>query len=364
MKRYEGFDTPCALIELPIIDRNIKQMVSLLREHGMTHRPHTKAHKSVFLAKRQIEFGAVGVTCAKIAEAEVMADGGVTDILIANEIIGAVKLERLMDLSKRANVITLIDSVVGAEGISACSAKHDLVSKVYIDVDIGAHRCGVGEADAIPLCKAVMRLPNIEIVGLFGYASLAYGQPDRKAMFDVCKQETERLMHAKKAIEDATGIRFSTVSSGSTFGSKMPETMVGVTESRAGNYIFNDTTAIRSGVCTPDDCALRVVATVISNPGPGRIVLDAGTKALSSDGSHYDKLYGYIMEYPAMEIYALNEEHAYVRYPAAYAPKIGEKLTIIPNHSCVISNLFGYLMVMHEDGSSERICIEGRGALQ
>jgi D-serine deaminase-like pyridoxal phosphate-dependent protein len=339
-------------------------MIVMLKTQGIKHRPHIKAHKSVLLAKMQIEHGATGITCAKLSEAEAMMDGGITDILIANEIIGPIKWERLMRLSQRGNVITVIDSSIGAKGISEYSLKYGLTSKVYIDVDLGTHRCGVSIEEAIKLCKVVQQLPNIEIVGLFGYSSRAYGQPDEASMRAASENETFLLLKAKDEIENATGIKFQNLSSGSSYSSKMPETMAGVTESRAGNYVFNDATALRSGICTPDDCALRVVATVISNPEPGRLILDSGSKSLSSDGSRYDNLYGFIMEYPEMEIYALNEEHAYVRYPKHYYPRVGEKVTIIPNHSCVISNLFGELVGVYEDGSTKVIPIEGRGALQ
>ncbi len=364
MDRYSMLDTPCAIVELPIIDRNITNMVATLQKNGIAHRPHTKAHKCAFLAKRQIELGAKGITCAKVSEAEAMAGAGITDILIANEIIGEQKVERMIRLSEKADIISVIDSLTGAETINECSKKHRIVSKVYVDVDIGAHRCGLTKEDALELCRKVMEMSNLEIVGLFGYSCKAYGVPAGQEMIRVSNLENELLMEAKDYIESRLNIRFKTVSSGCSLSSRYPETLAGITECRAGNYIFNDATALKAGVCTVDDCSLRVVATVISNPEPGRILLDAGTKALSSDGSHYDNLYGYVIEYPDMEIYNLNEEHAYVRCSVHNTPKIGEKVTIIPNHSCVISNLFGRLVAFEEDGSQRVLNIEGRGALQ
>ncbi len=354
------FDTPAIIILRDVASANVASMGSGLKSQGIAHRPHIKAHKSVELAKLQLAFGAQGITCAKISEAEVMVNAGIRDVLIANEIIGAYKCTRLARLAKRAQITTVADSKVCVDGLSEAAQAEGSTISLYIDVEIGAKRCGAQEEEAYELAKYAMSKPGIRLVGIMGYANAIYSKKAGKEMEEAANEEREALVRIRRTLADK-GIRLPVLSSGSSYSSRYPDQLGGITESRAGNYIFNDVTTLFTGSCTVDDCAIRVVARVISIPAPGRLIIDAGSKTLTSDTSGARKGFGYIVEYPEMEIYALNEEHGYVHYDEKLPVKVGELLTIIPNHACMLCNLENWVWSVTSDGAFRKMNIEARG---
>lgn len=356
----ELFDTPAVIVYYDTVVNNIKKMVNGLQAQEIAHRPHIKVHKSTMLAKLQIELGAKGITCAKISEAEIMVDAGIQDILIANEIIGKIKLDKLMVLSKRANIITCVDSIDGATALSEAALAVGLKAKVYIEINIGADRCGVKPENAISFVKEVAVLNGIEIIGLMTYSGKIYGKKIGDEMRSESAREP-RILYAIQNELDENGIHLSVLSAGSSLSSRYPEELKGITESRAGNYIYNDCTGLYSGLCTVDECALRVISTITSIPEKGRFIIDAGSKALTSDACAYGNGFGYVVEYPEMEIYALNEEHGYIRYANTDVLKIGQQISIIPNHTCVVPNVNEEVMGIKADGTTFIIPVEARG---
>jgi D-serine deaminase-like pyridoxal phosphate-dependent protein len=354
-------DTPAVIVDLDVVERNIERMVAGLQSAGIKHRPHIKAHKSVRLAKLQLEKGAQGITCAKLGEAETMIDGGITDILIANEIVGEIKVRRLIALNKRAQVFSCIDSIEGAQALSDASEAEGMKLPVLIEIDGGGHRCGrqPGE-DIIAYAKAVSGLNGISVMGLLTYAGQIYGAKGETNMRAVAREEKRILVETARALADI-GLPMLELSGGSSLSSPFPDELQGITESRAGNYIFNDVTSIFSGIVKPESCALRVVATIISLPVPGRAIIDAGTKTLTSDTSGYRGGYGYIVEYPGMEIYKLNEEHGYIKYDPSLRLTIGQQISIIPNHCCVLPNLCDELAVFRSGEFGFTTPVEARG---
>lgn len=354
------YDTPVVLVDETIVRQNITQMVTSLRRCAIDHRPHIKAHKSTLIAAMQVELGARGITCAKISEAEVMADAGFRDILIANEIVGEIKLARLVALCRRADIKICVDSLVGAFAASNAALAAGIRIRVLIEVNIGANRCGLRPDAVVDFAKAIRDFQGIEIVGLLTYNGKIYGKTIGADMIREAGQEARILTDLKTRLE-AEQIPIQLLSAGSSLSSKYPDALLGITESRAGNYIFNDCTGLFSGLYTLDECALRIVSTIISIPEPGRVIIDAGTKTLSSDVCFYHNGFGYVVEYPEMEIYSLNEEHGYIHYPDTDKLQIGQQITIIPNHACVIPNLTDTLVGIRSDGSSFLIPVEARG---
>jgi D-serine deaminase-like pyridoxal phosphate-dependent protein len=304
-------DTPVVIIDIDQAGRNINKIIEGFKKAGVKHRPHIKAHKCVTLAKLQIEMGADGITCAKLGEAEVMMEKGISDILIAYEIIGEKKIERLIALNKKGRVISCIDSIEGAEALSEAAVAAGIRLPVHIEINSGGGRCGRKPgSDLLEFAKTVKTLPGIEIIGIMTYSGQIYGTVGEE-MQKMAKLEAETLMVSRRELEEA-GIPIKELSGGSSPSAHYPEELTGITESRAGNYILNDCTALFGGICTVHECALRVIAAVISTPEPGRAVIDAGSKTLTSDGCPYRAGYGYVVEYPEIEIYKLNEEHGFM----------------------------------------------------
>lgn len=353
------YDTPTVIVNYDVAVANVRKMVAGLAKYGVAHRPHIKVHKSTMLAKMQIAEGAHGITCAKVSEAEVMADAGIRDILIANQIIGELKLARLAALCRKADITICVDSLAGATQLSEAMTKAGLTIKVFIEVDSGSGRCGVKPAEAPTFMKSIAALPGLNIVGLMTYSGRIYGKTMAEMPAE-SRHETKTLLDVQAALK-AEGFKLPVLSGGSSLSSRFPEDLSGLTESRAGNYVFNDCTSLFSGLATADECALRVIATITSIPEKGRCIIDAGTKTLTGDGCLYRPGYGFVPQYPEMEIYSLNEEHGYVRYPDTDKLRIGQQISIIPNHACVVPNVNEELIGLAADGREFIIPVEARG---
>ncbi|WP_235782010.1 alanine racemase [Paenibacillus senegalensis] len=354
--------TPYAFVNLETAERNIAAMAEKLAEYGISHRPHIKTHKSLEMARRQLSAGAIGITAAKLSEAEVFADGGIDDILVAFAIVGEGNLQRLERLHRRIRITVTVDSWEAACGLSAVGERSGKPVRVLIELDGGLHRGGRQPgADIVQFASRIRELPGIEIIGIMAYFGLIYRNQTKSALVAALKEESRMI---KSVIADlrAAGIEIQTVSSGSTPASKLCEHVEGVTEVRAGNYLYNDVSAIDMGLAEPEDCALRVMATVVSIPLPGMATIDAGTKALTSDRSHHSDGCGIIVGMPEVKIAALNEEHGMLRYdPEKIKLTIGEQLEIIPNHSCVIPNLNDFIYAKRGGEIIGRIMTDARG---
>ena len=322
--RIDELETPVPVVDIDRLEANISRLQSYLDEHGIANRPHIKTHKIPVIAQMQMDAGAVGITCQKISEAEVMADAGFSDIFIPYNIVGESKLNRLMSLAKRITVSVTADSAYVIRGLSDAAQKAELTLTVLIECDTGAHRCGVQTPqEAAALARLISQLSNLHFGGLMTYPT--------SEQTDEFVRETRRLL-----VDD--GLQIERVSGGGT--PTMWQVHKEVTEHRAGIYVYGDRLTLRSGAVTLDTCALKVHTTVVSRPTPDRGILDAGSKSLSSDLHGLDG-YGYICEYPDAKIYALSEEHGHVDFSACeHKPEIGERLTIIPNHCCTVTSMF------------------------
>lgn len=349
----DDLDTPAVLIDLDRVEANLGRAQAYADAHGLRLRPHIKTHKLPELARLQVELGAVGITCQKIGEAEVMADAGLDDILLTFNLIGRAKLTRLVALARRVRLGVAIDNEIVARGLSDAMAGVGLELPVLVECDTGAERCGVQSAEeATALARIVAALPGLRFDGLMTYP------PKHRTL-----QVNAWLSEAKAAVE-AAGIECRTVSNGGTPDLYSAHQVAVATEHRPGTYIYSDRSLVAGGFGTFEDCALRVLTTVVSRPTDGRAILDAGSKTFSSDTLGLPD-YGYFVEYPQLVLEKFSEEHGHVDCSASNArPAVGERVTVIPNHACVVSNLFDTVYGVRGDRVERAFTVAARGLVQ
>jgi D-serine deaminase-like pyridoxal phosphate-dependent protein len=340
-------ETPVAIIDLDRLEANINRFQHYLDEHGIANRPHIKTHKIPAIAHMQMNAGAVGVCCQKLGEAEVMVKAGITDILIPYNIIGAQKLERLMALAKVATMSVSADSEYTVKGLSEAAHRAGVELPVLVEFDTGGKRCGVqNPQQAVDLAQFIARHPSLAFGGLMTYPLNA---------------ETDGIIEQTKAL--LNGLPLPCVSVGSTGQMWHAHEHKSITEYRAGMYIYGDRWTNNVGAIATENLALKVIATVVSRPTVDRGILDAGSKTLSSDLMGLTG-HGMILEYPDAVIQALSEEHGHTDFSAcATKPEIGERVTIIPNHCCVVSNLFNQMVGVRGDTVEVVWDVEARGLL-
>lgn len=353
MKSFD-LDTPSVLVDASILRTNIQRMQHMADGFRVRLRPHVKTHKSPEIARLQIEAGAAGITVAKLGEAEVMADAGLEDILIANQIVGDEKLRRLRELATRARIAVLVDSEEGLRQLEDGFRDSGIVLDVLIEVDTGKARCGLTDLREISrLADRVGDAAHVRLRGVEtheGHVPVGARGPD-----DLKSRAVEagrRLVDVAQALR-ANGHELEDVSVGSTPAAPYTAAVAGITEMRPGTYIFNDVNQMAIDQASPAECALSILATVISRPAQGRAVLDAGSKSLFAEPARrafaladYDG-FGYVRESPGARIANLSEEHGVVDIPAGVSfPAIGEKVRIIPNHVCPAVNLHEQLHIV------------------
>mgnify|MGYP001597026394 CR=1 FL=1 len=336
--------TPMPVIDEDRMAANIQRIQAYCNEHGKAFRPHIKTHKIVAVAEAQRAAGAVGLNCQKISEADVFADAGFEDILITYNILGAAKLTRLRALHERvAHLSVVADSTATVEGLAgAFDAARPLT--VLVECDTGGKRCGVQTPEAAAaLAEKIAASPSLRFGGL-----LTYPAPDGAEAVEAFLSGTMALLAAK-------GIDCPVRSSGGSPDLFKAHLVPSATEHRAGTYVYNDRSMVRAGECTRADLAMHILATVVSRPAENRAVLDAGSKALTSDLLGFTD-YGEIEGFEGARIVSLSEEHAVVDISACQVdfPPVGSVVRIVPNHTCVVSNLFDR-MVFHRDGIVTRV---------
>ncbi|AQS65275.1 D-TA family PLP-dependent enzyme [Agrobacterium tumefaciens] len=340
----DAISTPMPVIDEDRLTANILRAQSYLDRHGKAFRPHIKTHKIPAVARQQLQAGAIGINCQKVSEAEVFADAGFNDILITYNILGAAKLLRLKALNARVAQLTVVaDSAVTIAGLAgAFDAERPLA--VLVECDTGGKRCGVQNPEtALMLAEMIVAAPGLVFRGI-----LTYPAPGGAEKIENFIQQTMALLAAK-------GIECPVRSSGGSPDFYAAHLVPSATEHRAGTYVYNDRSMLRAGHCTAGDLAMHVLATVVSRPTPGRAVLDCGSKALTSDLLGFSD-YGLIEGYEGAKIISLSEEHAVVDLSGCTSggPEIGDVVRVVPNHTCVVSNLFDK-MVFHRNGLVTRV---------
>ncbi len=338
--RIDELETPCAIVDIDLLRANIARLQDYLDAHRIANRPHVKTHKVPEIAHWQLAAGAVGVTCQKLSEAEVMAQAGIRDIFIPYNMIGASRLARLMRLARRIQVSVTADSGRIVDGLADAAAHAGLKLPVLVEFDSGLSRCGVqSPEEAAALAQQIDRATHLQFAGLMTY-------PNSANLDEFVKATRERLT--------ASGLEIRTVSGGGTPGTWEAHQYRELTEHRAGVYAFGDRGSVEAGALTYNQCAFAVLATVVSRPTRDRAIIDAGSKALSSDLAELQG-FGRLTEYPEASIYRLSEEHGFVDVSQCKRPPvIGERVTIIPNHCCTAVNLFDEIAGV-QNGSVEVI---------
>lgn len=343
-------DTPAVLIDLDRVEANLWRVQDYADSHGIKLRPHIKTHKLPRFARRAMELGAVGITVQKLGEAEVFADAGIREIFLPYNIIGPAKLARLKALHERVHITVTADSAETVDGLSRTFAGSTTPLTVLVECDTGMGRCGVQTpAAALALAQSIASSPGLHFGGLMTYP--AAGQVEANAAW---------LAAAKVALSTA-GTPPDIVSNGGTPDLWRAHDVAAATEHRPGTYIYMDRFQVAKGVGTFEDCALTVLATVVSRPTEDRAIIDAGSKALTSDLLGMTG-HGLIEAYPGAVIVGLSEEHGTVDLSACTSkPRIGDKLRIIPNHACVVSNLFDQVTLISGDAVVETVDVAARG---
>ncbi|MBI3943162.1 MAG: D-TA family PLP-dependent enzyme [Chloroflexi bacterium] len=365
MATIDDLDTPALVVDLDILEHNIQRLAEYCRQHGLKQRPHAKTHKTPAIAHKQLAAGAQGITVAKLGEAEVMADAGITDILIAYPIVGPSKLQRLARLACQAEIAVALDDVAVAQGISAAAQDAGHTIGVLIEQDTGMGRTGLAESAAIVrLAQQLADLPGLLFRGTLAYPGRAWVAPGEK---DVILQQEASLLQASATALEQAGLAATIISGGSTPTAFEYHRFPVVNEIRAGNYVFNDFQGVSAGFCRLDDCALRVITTVVSAPTATRATVDAGSKTFTSDVLAHGrkKGYGYIVEYPEVYLKTLTEEHGVLYLDeTSHSFKIGERVTIIPNHGCTTLNMFDTLVGVRGGRVEVSWPVAGRGKIQ
>jgi D-serine deaminase-like pyridoxal phosphate-dependent protein len=372
--------TPSVLIERRRVVDNIARMQAAATAAGVALRPHAKTHKSPRIARLQIEAGAAGICCAKLGEAEVFADAGITDIRLPYPLQPS-NAARLLALQQKARISFIVDDVGVARGWSEALVAASARADVLVKIDVGFHRCGIvpDPATAVPFLRVVAALPGLRLRGILSHAGHAYHAHSEDELRLMAGDE-RRTMATLAAAARQAGIAIDEVSAGATPPARHSlEPDAGTfTEFRPGNYVYFDRTMVGLGAAMRDDCALSVLATVVSAPTPDRIVLDCGSKTLAADGARgftpapgHGDVYRSVVARPGdapdpcLLVERLSEEHATVRVTAGAAPlRPGDRVRVVPNHACVVSNLVDEAWLVDGDLIVDALPIAARGKIQ
>ena len=334
-----ALETPAPLVDLDRMERNLDRLADYTRAHGLALRPHVKTHESPVIAAAQLQRGAAGVTCATPREAEVMS-AVCDDILVAYPPVGAARLRRLMGLPARVRLTVALDSAAAAEALSAAASAAGREVGVYVEADLGMHRVGLGTpADVVELARLVASLPSLDFAGLTFYPGHIREAVDAQAP---ALAELRTTLDAVVGALTSAGLTPRVVSGGSTPTMMSTHELPAVTEFRPGTYVFNDRTTAEVGACDWDDCALTVLATVVSTAVPGQAVIDAGTKALGREPLRAGggEGFGVLLGHREVVVRAMSEEHGMLDIgKSTWKPRVGEQVRVIPNHVCIVVHL-------------------------
>ena len=360
---HDDLSTPAVVVDLDVLERNISRMATRARDAGVRLRPHAKTHKCPEIGRLQRSAGAWGLSLAKLGEAEVFVDAGFDDVFLAYPIVGEDKGRRLLALSDRARLAAGVDSVEGARSLAGPFAAAGRTLDVVLKVDVGYGRVGVLPERAVEVARLVAELPGLRLRGAFTHAGHGYLAEDRAGVDEVARLEGERLVEAATRLREA-GLVVDEVSVGSTPTAAVAMRVGGVTECRPGNYVFHDASQVALGTCGVEDCALTIVATVVSVPAADRAVVDAGSKTLSSDplrprAGGYGRILG-----RESRIEKLSEEHGVVAVAPGETFRVGERVRILPNHACVVANLHDRLVGVSGERVETILDVAARGRVR
>jgi D-serine deaminase-like pyridoxal phosphate-dependent protein len=348
------FGTPAIVIDLDRVEANIARVQALCDRAGVANRPHIKTHKSPVIARQQVEAGAAGIACQKLGEVEVMAEAGLDDILLTYNLLGEQKLGRLGRLlaDRPTRITVAADNPVTVAGLPEAARIGGRTLGVVVECDTGRKRAGVETpAEAVALARDIASRPGLSFQGLLLYPPT--GAPET----------TQRFLDETLDGLKSHGLEAPIVSSGGTPGLAELGAIRCVTEHRAGTCVFNDRMMMAAGFASLEDCALRVLATVVSRAAPERGILDAGSKTLTSDVGGLDG-HGLLVDYPQARIAGFAEEHGFLDLSASTArPAVGETVEVVPNHVCVVVNMVDALVTVRGGEIAGLLPVAARGRI-
>lgn len=359
--QLEELATPAALVDLAVMEANIARVADYSRGRGLALRPHIKTHKSVEIARRQLASGSSGLTCATVHEAEVMS-AVCDDILLAYPPVGAQRAKRVAALAERVRMTVALDSRTAAELMADAARQRGVQVGVLAEMDVGMRRTGVSDIDSlVELCAAVSELPALRFEGIAIYPGHVR---EHVTLQDEKLAVLQRTLDGALDALQGRALEPRVVSGGSTPMLFRSHEIKGLTEIRPGTYVFNDRTTAMAGACTMEQCALTVLATVVSTSVAGQAVIDAGTKALGreplpgGDGEGYGSVAGH----PEVVVARMSEEHGMLDLTrTGWRPRIGERVRIVPNHVCIVVHLNDVVFGVRDDQVVERWPVDARG---
>lgn len=385
---FKEIDTPCLVVEQDILEANLARIAKLAAEKKISLRPHAKTHKSIEIARKQLQSGAVGLTLAKTSEATIFAENGISDIFLAYPVVGEKKITRLIELAKQCRISVGIDSIEGATEINRAFEGWQKKMPILLEVDTGLSRTGIGLEKARLMAEEITRMPFLELIGIYTYRGALLGEikgiTERDMWETIEKQgRSEAELMGKLAVDlRKSGFNIKVVSAGSTPTARSSVSVPGLTEIRPGTYVFNDVMQVKLGACNWKDCAAKVLVTVVSRPTQERAIIDGGSKVFAGDVKPDTqplniKGFGTVIAMngqPREDILfeRMTEEHGMLKLfgSAACNLKVGERLLIIPNHICTTVNLFDDLLITNNSiasGNAEIIAswpVNARGRVQ
>ncbi len=328
-------DTPALLIDLDKMESNIRTMSNYFETVNAGLRPHVKTHKTPIIAHKQVAAGAIGVTCAKLGEAEAVIHAGIRDVLIANQIVGKQKIARLINLAKHSDIMVAVDNPQNVTDISEAARLKGVTLRMLIEVNTGMNRCGVEPGGpTLELARHVCRAPHVKFEGLMGYEGHTVAKPNYEEREAATRASIQLLIQAKSYLEK-NGIRVSIMSGGGTGTFNITGSIPEITEIQAGSYIFMDATYRNvKGVGEQFQCALTLLATVVSRPGRQRVIVDAGLKVLTKEFGIPQPI-----GFDGLQMTGLSEEHGKMMADETASLIPGDKLEILPTHCCTTVNL-------------------------
>ena len=367
-EQIQQLETPCLVIDVELAEKNIRRMQEAADQAGCRLRPHIKTHKMPLFAEMQMKAGASGITCAKVSEAEVMADGGMEDIFIAYPMVGNFRIQRAIALAKRIKrLILTIDSLEGAKALNHAASDQDMILEVRMEIDTGAGRTGVPMDQAVELAFALKQMKHLNLTGIFTFKSLILsGKPTEDNM--LAAEEEGNMMAETALMLKKAGVEIQDISAGSSpTGVQVAQTGM-VNEIRPGTYIFDDFMLTKEKVADISEIAVRFYATVVSCQHSHYAVVDGGTKCFPTDvvpgqPPFYYPGYAVVEGDDNLKLSRMNEEHGIITaVNGVTGLHVGQVLSLIPIHVCTAVNMQNTVYIL-ENGSLRKQKVDARGML-
>lgn len=363
MHSTSDLPTPALILDAPVVHRNIQRLADYSQQSGLRIRPHTKTHKSRLVAALQQEAGAIGLTVAKVGEGVALSTAG-DDLLLAYPPVDKFRAEQLVRLAHDRTVRAAIDSTIALDAVAEAAQRDEVTIGLLVDLDVGMGRTGLqSPQQALALARAIESTAGVRLDGIMCYPG---------HIWQLAEEQEPALQAVDAKLEETidcwsqSGLAAGIVSGGSTPTAYQSHGITHLTEIRPGTYVYNDMNTVHGSYCTLEDCAARILCTVISDAVPGQVVIDAGSKTLTSDRClpAPQSGYGYVIEYPLAQVTRLSEEHGQIDTTACdRQPSVGERVTVIPNHICPCINLQDAVWWCEPGESPQLLTIDARGKL-